>query len=239
MKCGYKQLAAALLMSAGIVGCQVAPSPVSHLDETGIRGAVHGFAQAVRTGDAEKVKAVSVVPGQNRVLGEKVIDDTVTNRKMQVKLTEAFGYVEPKAAVVGSEAYLARLDATANSGPIAREGDRACVGQPGLDGSVYLRHVQGDWKVEVIPTLVMEAGGQPTVNDEVVDYRFGVSQTLNHWMLSRLENQEFKNKREYDLARNSFWMHYLTYTAAGKDPHQTMMSALPVMPHPQELARDW
>jgi len=77
---------------------------------------------------------------------------------------------------------------------------------------------------------VPESGGNPTVNDPIVEYRFGVTHELNEWMLARLQNNEFRSKEEFDKARSSFWVKYLTVAANGKDPHDLLLRTLPDMP---------
>jgi hypothetical protein len=218
------------LAAAAFTGCQLAPmnTSLSEDNQQQIRAAAHEFTDAMRAGDADRLRGVSTVDTENQKLGKAVINDTVTSRKMLESLSSHFGYVEEKPFVVASNGFINRLATTASAAPIRRAGDRALISAE--NGEIYLRNIAGAWKVELIPTMVPESGGKSTINDPVVEYRFGVAHELNQWMLARLENNEFQSKTDFDRARSKFWMQYLTYAANGKDPQDTLLPSLPAMP---------
>jgi hypothetical protein len=219
-----------LLLATGFLGaCQMTPSGLSQDKQVEIRSAAQEFTNAIRAGDADRLREVSVVDNTNEKLAKAVIDDTVTSRKVLTSLSNHFGYVESKPTAVGSNRWIDGLQSTASLAPIQRAGDRVLLSAP-HQGDIYLRNIGGEWKVELIPTLVAESGGNPTVSDPLVEYRFGVIYQLNQWMLTRLENNEFRDKTDFDSARSKFWMQYLTYAANGKDPQDTLLPSLPAMP---------
>lgn len=222
-------LSSLLLAGATLAGCQLTPAPLSEGHQHEIRTVADQFTNAIRSGDATRMRDVSIADAANQELAQVVINDTVTSRKMLDSLTSHFGYVEDKPGVVGSNRWIDSLQSTASRGPIRRVGDRALL-TGNEQNEIYLRNVGGTWKVDLIPTLVPESGGNPTVNDPIVEYRFGVTHKLNQWMLARLENNEFQSKSEFDQARSKFWMEYLTYIANGKDPQEAVLPALPSMP---------
>jgi hypothetical protein len=220
-----------LLLATGLLGaCQSMPTGLAQDKQVEIRSAAQEFTNAIRAGDAERLRHVSTIDDANEKLGKAVINDTVTSRKVLNSLSSHFGYVESKPGAVASNGWIDRLESTAAMAPIRQAGDRVLLATPD-QGEIYLRNVGGTWKVELIPTLVPESGGKPVVSDPVVEYRFGVIHQLNQWMLTRLENNEFQNKTDFDKARSKFWMEYLTYAANGKDPQDTVLPSLPAMPN--------
>jgi hypothetical protein len=237
-----RALVIALTFAGLLAGCEAMRNDVSSLEECEIRSAAREFADAMGTGDAARLRDTTVVDADAQSLGNKVIEDAVAGRRMELKLAACFGYEEHQPGVVGGEAWLSQFATTAENAPIKRAGMRVRLGPPGEFGDVFLRHVGdrgGVWKVELIPTLVVEAAGKSKLDVPAVEYRLGVNRALNEWMLARLANNEFKSKAEFDLARRVFWMHYLTYITAGKDPHTEMMPSLPELPHDLSAADDW
>jgi hypothetical protein len=230
-------LASLLLAGAALTGCQLTPTTLSETHQQEIRTVADQFTTAIRSGDAARLRDVSTADAQNQDLAQVVINDTVTSRKMLDSLSAHFGYIEDKPGVVGSNRWVDALQSTASRGAIRSVGDRALLAG-NEQGEIYLRNVGGSWKVDLIPTLVPESGGNTIVNDPVVEYRFGVTHKLNQWMLARLENNEFQSKSEFDQARSKFWMEYLTYVANGKDPQDALLPSLPSMPTDDIFALD-
>jgi hypothetical protein len=235
---------AAAVAAAFLGGCQSTQvqTSLAPVQQDELRAAAHHFTDAVRLTDAGRVQAFSVVDGdpQSRTLGEAVLSDTLAGRRVHQQLADRFGYVERDSVAVGSDAWLGQMESTIDNAPIQKAGDRARIGYMGEGNGVYLRQVAGEWKVEVIPTLVAEAGGRPTINDPLVDYRFGVTRAMNQWMLDRLSRDDFRSKADYDKAKNSFWMQYLTYATSGKDPKNELLSTLPPLPREDgPTAQEW
>ena len=72
-----------------------------------------------------------------------------------------------------------RLRPGRTAGELLQVDRRARIGDETTDGVVFLRQVAGEWKVELIPTLVAESGGRVVVTDPSVQYRYDVAVALN------------------------------------------------------------
>ena len=231
-----------LLTSLLLAACSTAPRAVSSdAEQQPIRAAARQFVSALQSADESQLRQTSIVDPNpdTRQLASAVIADAVAGRRLQLALVDHFSAAESRAGIVGSEPWLAQLQGTAEHGPILQAGNRVRVGERGRDGSLFLRNIAGQWKVELVPTLVAESGGNPQVNDPIVDYRFNVTRAANQYFLSRLQNNEFTSFNDFTRAKNEFWFEYLNTAAKGEDPHDKLLGTLPPIPRgPDEYAID-
>src|SRR6476660_5022685 len=97
-----KATAGLFLTTALLAGCQVAPNGLSDNSQHEIRTVAQEFTNAIRAGDAERMRDMSVVAAdnQNQELAKAVVKDAVTSRKVLNELTDSFGYIEKKPTVV-------------------------------------------------------------------------------------------------------------------------------------------
>ncbi len=230
-----------LLVLAGCNMVAAKPSPVAEQDQPPIKEAAHDFITALASGNEQQISDTSTVdadPAAQR-LAAIVRKDAAISRQLQLQLGRRFDADDATAAPVGSEEWLGNFkDVTDHAGMLHVE-RRARIGDETTDGVVFLRQVDGAWKVELIPTLVAESGGRVSVTDPSVEYRFSVSSALNEMLLQRLEQNEFASYSDYQHARNIFWAQYLALISNGEEPHDKLLATLPYVPkEPSVLAEN-
>jgi hypothetical protein len=230
----------ALPLLFGACSFAVKPTPVAVQDRPPIKEAAHHFVAALAAGDESAISNVTTVdrdPGAQR-LAASVRKDAAIARQLQVELTRRFDITDVSAAQVGSEAWLGNFMHLADDSVMLQVDRRARIGDETTDGVVFLRQVAGEWKVELIPTLVAESGGRVVVTDPSVQYRYDVAVALNEMLLQRLERGEFETYQDYQHARNEFWAQYLTVISNGQEPHDKLLATLPYVPKEPEMVAD-
>ena len=168
--------------------CSVAPQPVTGPEESSIRTAADSFIAALSAGNQEQLRACSTVDADSdtRQIANAVEEDTALSRQLQLKLKTRFGQNDKLGALVGTDEWISMYRTVASYGPVVRTGHRARIGSQTQDGVMFLRQVDGQWKVELVPTLVAESGGRQRVHDPVVEYRFQATAAASDWSLSAL-----------------------------------------------------
>jgi len=245
MKVHLSFAAIALALLTGCATTQTAG--LSPNDESDARAAAHEFANAIRAGNASRLRNAVVVEPSMRQLGDEVIGDTVVSRMVLREFGTRFNDHTQPATLVASDRWLDTLESRLQFAPIKREAPgadgtpRMCllVAESRIAGSnVHMRHVAGQWKVELISTMVPEAQGQSTVEDVAVPYRYGVTRVMKADLLARLTRGEFQSPADYEKARGAFWDDFLSALAKGKDPHDAVDPTLPVMPPENAVASE-
>jgi hypothetical protein len=225
---------AAFLPVLLLAGCSLMaskPTPVAVQNQPPIKEAAHEFIAALASGDEAQISDTSLVdadPATQR-LAAIVRKDAAISRQLHLQLTQRFD-VEEESTPVGSEEWLGNFADLTDHAGILQADKRARIGDETTDGVLFLRQVDGAWKVELIPTLVAESGGRQNVTDPNVEYRFNVSTALNEMLLGRLEQGEFSSYSDYQHARNIFWAQYLALIANGEEPHDKLLATLPHLP---------
>jgi hypothetical protein len=235
-----KSLAAMVIGTALLAGCNVTPTRVPLESEAPIRAGAQQFADALKSGDAAQLEQATTVDSdrQTQALARAVIDDCVKARQIQLRLRDRFGRTEDKASVVGSDTWIASFERMGARTPILQSGERVRIGD-GADGTMFLRRINGQWKVELVPTLVAESGGKTKMSDAVVSYRFDATRAANQMLLERIQGGEFATLADYQQAKNEFWFKYMSLAANGQDPREKLLSTLPPLPaEPAALAID-
>jgi hypothetical protein len=227
-----KVLLAALPVLVFFTGCSVAPTRMSLQDQQPVRAAAHEFTSALKAADGKLLQQMTTVDSdpETRKLAQAVVADSVSARQIQLQLIHRFDRCEDRPSVIGSDSWIDQIEQTAARGDILQAGERARIGEAGSDGTLFLRRINGQWKVELVPSLVAESGGRTRMDDPVVDYRFNVTRAVNEHFLARLNANEFASLHDYLQAKNQFWFQYMTLAAHGDDPHDKLLPSLPPMP---------
>ncbi len=223
-----------------LAACNTAPTRVSLDNQPPLRAAVHEFTDALRSGDEAKLVSITTVDSDRptRKLGRAVVDDYIASRQIQIQLEKQFHRADNIASVVGSDPWIDSFEHTGGTAVILQAGDRVRIGD-GEDGTVFLRRIDGQWKVELVPTLVPESGGRAKVSDPVVQYRFEATCAANQHMLAMLKDGEFSSLLAFQEAKNKFWFQYMMVAANGDDPREKLLSTLPPLPgQPAAVAAD-
>jgi hypothetical protein len=210
----------------------VKPEPVAMQEQPPIKQAAHQFIAALASGDEAAISRATTVAGDPAAqrLAASVRKDTAVSRQLQMQLARRFDAGDDLTTAVGSDVWLDNFKHLAEDAVMLKVDQRARIGDETTDGVVFLRQVNGEWKVELIPTLVAESGGRITVPDADVLYRFDVAAALNEMLLQRLERDEFTSYHDYQRARNQFWAQYLTIISNGEEPHDKLLATLPYLP---------
>ncbi|HEY4329083.1 MAG TPA: hypothetical protein VGN88_05050 [Phycisphaerae bacterium] len=228
----HKKLWAAFL-SLFLGACSIAPAPVAAEDRGAVRQGVTHFLDALDSGSEAQLSHATVVEQDPlaQQLAQAVLHDAASGRRLQAALIRRF---DPPSddlppAVVGSDAWIEQFASTAAIAPMLQAGDRVRIGNEKWSGVIFLRLCNGQWKVELVPTLVAESGGR-RISDSAVVYRFGVTAAVNEWLLKRLEQGEFHSYRDYQNARHDFWEKYIALIVQNQDPREKLLESLPPMP---------
>lgn len=220
------------LMLAACSFAPVKPERVAMQEQPPIKQAAHQFIAALASGDEAAISRTTTVASDPEAqrLAATVRKDAAISRRLQLQLGRRFDAGDDLSSPVGSEVWLHNFKTVANEAVMLKVDQRARIGDETTDGVVFLRQVNGEWKVELIPTLVAESGGRLVVKDPVVQYRFDVATALNEMLLQRLERDEFTSYGDYERARNQFWAQYLTLISNGEEPHDKLLATLPYVP---------
>ena len=221
-----------LLLLSGCSSFTATPQPVSLAEAVSVKSAAGDFILALASGDADAINRASTVEADPATaqLATLVIHDTAVARQLQLELSNRFEPAEADKSVVGSDAWVAIYQDVLENATMVQAGSRVRIGDETTDGVLFLRKVNGTWKVELVPTLVAESGGRAQVSDPIAEYRFKVSTAVNQMLTTRIEGNEFSSYREYKDARNGFWLDYLALAVNGQDPHDKLLPSLPVVP---------
>jgi hypothetical protein len=217
--------------------CSIAPQTATGPDESSIRAAADTFIDALASGDQDQLRAATIVDADTdtRQIAHAVEEDTVLSRQLQSNLKSRFGQSDKIGSQVGTDDWVGIYRAVASYAPVLRAGDRARIGRQTQDGVLFLKQQNGQWKVELVPTLVAESGGRQRVHDPVVQYRFRTTAAASEWFLKRLAEGDFASYREYQRERDAFWVQYMALAISGEDPHDKLLSSLPPIPVEQPI----
>jgi hypothetical protein len=232
MKSVSKIWLATLPILACLAGCNVVPTRMALQDQEPVRAAARAFTASLRTVDEASLRQTTIVDADpdTQKLAQAVFADTLTARQVQLQLGRQFDRAEDRASVVGSDAWIDQFQQAINHEAIWQAGERVRIGEAGRDGTLFLRRINGQWKVELISSLVAESGGRTRMSDPIVDYRFNVTRAVNEHFLARIQRKEFASLQGYLQAKNRFWFEYMAVASQGDDPRDKLLSSLPPLP---------